>query len=181
MSLIINVVAFKAGWLLSVIGGAQQLPWLGPLAVFCAVVMHLLRARKPSAELRLIIACGVVGGCFDSLLVTAGWVQYPAGMFHAMLAPYWIVTMWMLFATTLNVALRWLRGRQLIAAMFGFVGGPLAYLAGHKLGAIVFVEQFAALATLALGWAVLMPSLMRLSALLDGIAEPQRQAKDGVA
>jgi hypothetical protein len=34
MNLLINITAFKLGWLSSVFGGAQQLPWLGPLVVF---------------------------------------------------------------------------------------------------------------------------------------------------
>ena len=33
--------------------------------------------------------------------------------------------MWMLFATTLNVSMRFLRGRPWMAAVFGLTGGPL--------------------------------------------------------
>ena len=34
MPFLINIAAFKIGWLSSVVGGAQQLPWLGPAVVF---------------------------------------------------------------------------------------------------------------------------------------------------
>ena len=175
MNLLINVTAFKLGWLSSVVGGAQQLPWLGPLVVFIAVAIHLARAQRPASELMLIVSCGLIGAVFDSALVAAGWVTFPSGMFSDSMAPYWIVTMWMLFGTTINLSMRWMRGRTLLAVTFGLLGGPLAYIAGHKIGGIEFVDQTAALAMLAIGWAVIMPVLVRLGERLDGVspAEPQ--------
>ena len=170
MQLLLNIGAFKIGWLSSVFGGAQQLPWLGPLVVLAVIILHLFRAERPRAELLLILSAGLIGAFFDSLLVAAGWVTFPSGMFSDTMAPYWIITMWMLFATTLNMSMRWMRGRPLLAAAFGFIGGPLAYLAGHKIGGILFIEQTTALAVLALGWAIIMPVLMRLGESLDGIS-----------
>ena len=170
MSLLINITAFKLGWLSSVVGGAQQIPWLGPLVVFIAVAIHLARAERPSSEFMLIVSCGLIGAVFDSALVAAGWVTFPSGMVSDSMAPYWIVTMWMLFGTTINLSMRWLRGRTLLAAAFGFIGGPLAYVAGHKIGGIEFVDQTAALAMLAIGWAAIMPLLMHLGERLDGIS-----------
>jgi hypothetical protein len=170
MSLLINVTAFKLGWLSSVFGGAQQLPWLGPLVVFLAVAIHLTRAQRPSSEFMLIVSCGLIGAVFDSALVAAGWVTFPSGMISESMAPYWIVTMWMLFGTTINLSMRWMRGRPWLAAAFGFVGGPLAYIAGHKIGGIQFVDQPAAIAMLAVGWAIMMPLLMHLGERLDGVS-----------
>ena len=82
--------------------------------------------------------------------------------------------MWMLFATTLNVSMRWLRGKQKLAALFGFYGGPTSYIAGQALGGILLVNQVAALAALAIGWAVMMPLLMRLAESLDGMPGSRR-------
>jgi hypothetical protein len=82
--------------------------------------------------------------------------------------------MWMLFATTLNVSMRWLRGRPKLAAIFGFFGGPASYIAGQKLGGIVFNDELAALLALAIGWAIIMPILMRLSENLDGMPGKRR-------
>ena len=170
MYLLINISAFKIGWLSSVIGGAQQMPWLGPAVVFAAIAIHLTRAQRPSSELMLIVSCGLIGTFFDSALVSAGWVTFPSGMFSDTLAPYWIITMWMLFATTINMSMRWMRGRPLLAAAFGLVGGPLAYIAGHKIGGIQFVDQGPAIAMLAVGWAVMMPVLMQLGERFDGVS-----------
>jgi hypothetical protein len=171
----INFLVFQVAWLASVIGGAQQMPWLGPLSVLIAVGIHLWFARKPFDELALILACGVIGASFDSILVAAGWVSYTSGLFSDYIAPYWIITMWMLFATTLNVSMRFLRGRPLVSVVFGFFGGPLAYVTGEKLGGIIFLNQSAAMLALGVGWAVMMPLLMRLSESLDGMPGPRRR------
>ena len=174
MLVVINIAAFQAGWFLSVFGGAQQMPWLGPVAVLLVLAFHLRAARKPLEEALLVISCALLGASFDSLLVAAGWVAYKSGQFSSFVAPYWIITMWMLFATTLNVSMRWLRGKPRLAAVFGFYGGPAAYIAGQALGGIVLVNQVAALVALAIGWSLIMPLLMWLSENLDGMPGRRR-------
>lgn len=178
MPAVANFVFFKAGWLSSVIGGANQMPWLGPLAVLIAVLAHLYFAKRPSTELVLIVACAAIGAVFDSILVSAGLVTYSSGMFSDSLAPYWIIGMWVLFATTLNLSLSFLKGRPVAAAAMGFVGGPLAYIGGSKLGGIEFVDQPLALAALAVGWAIIMPALAALAVRFNGISplEPATEA-----
>ena len=133
------------------------------------MLWHLSRVERPSVELSLVLICGAIGAIWDSLLVNTGWIQYPSGYVISTGAPYWIVAMWMLFATTLNVSLRWLRSSVLLAALLGFIGGPLSYYTGAKLGGVIFVNSSAALLALAIGWAVLMPILMSLSVRFDGV------------
>jgi Protein of unknown function (DUF2878) len=77
--------------------------------------------------------------------------------------------MWVLFASTLNVSLRWLRGRWTLAALLGAMAGPLAYYGGAKLGGVVISEPVLAFTALAIGWAAFVPLLIRLSTRLDGM------------
>jgi len=174
MWLLLNLVIFDIAWFLSVVGGAREMPWLGPLAVLVALMIHFRAARNLTEEVLLILSCAIIGAVFDSFLVASGWVTYKAGLFSDHLAPYWIITMWMLFATTLNVSIRWLRGKPWLAALFGAVGGPISYLTGEKLGGIVLSNQPAAVAALAIGWAIMMPMLMWLSEILDGMPGRRR-------
>ncbi len=169
MGMLVNFTAFKIGWLSSVIGGAQQMPWLGPLAALVVLSIHFYMAHRPSREIVLIVCAAALGAVFDSALLAAGWVQYSSGLFSDYVAPYWIITMWMLFATTLNVSLRWMRARPALAVVFGLFGGPLAYIAGQKLGGITLVNEVAALTALGIGWAIIMPTLLWLSKNFDGI------------
>jgi hypothetical protein len=170
-----NLLAFKIAWLSSVIGGGTDMPWIGPAAVSVALLLHFRAAQKPLEEILLVLICAVIGTSFDSFLVASGLVAYKAGMFSSYIAPYWIITLWMLFATTLNVSFRWLRGKVLLSALIGCLGGPASYLAGQALGGIVLVDKTGALIALAVGWAVIMPLLMRLAENLDGMPGPRRK------
>jgi len=170
MSLILNFILFQAGWFTSVVGAAQGYPLAGPVATVIAVALHLRFAKRPMPEFLLVAACGGIGLVFDSVLVYFGWVAYPSGMFHPQLAPYWIVGMWMLFATTLNVSLGWLRSRWWLAAVLGLIAGPMSYVAGQKLGGIEFIDQTAALVALGIGWALMLPFLSWLAQVLDGVS-----------
>mgnify|MGYP001812575536 FL=1 len=174
--LLINFIAFQAGWFICVLGAANGYPLAGPIAVLGAVSLHLLMAHQASKELVLIVIAAMIGAVFDTLLLQTGWLSYANGMLWAGTAPYWIVAMWLLFATTLNVSLRWLRRSYLAAAVLGLVGGPLSYYGGAKLGGLVFLDMTAALTMLAVGWAIIMPALIWLSKRLDGMqphaAEP---------
>ena len=169
MYTIINILASQAGWFACVLGAAYGTPLFGPAVVAAIVGMHLVHSARPSREFALIVSAGLLGAAWDSALVAAGWIEYPAGNVSASLAPYWIVAMWMLFATTLNVSLRWLRERPALAAIVGGISGPLAYYGGAKLGGVGFVDTQAALTALAFGWAAMLSALSVLSSRLDGM------------
>ncbi len=165
-----NFVLFQIGWFACVWSAATHQPWIGLLVTTGVVLTHVLRAPLPEAELKLVLLSLGLGLVFDSLLVWQGWLQYSSGILLPNVAPYWIVALWGLFATLLNVSLRWMRGRWVIAVLFGAVGGPAAYYGGLRLGALEFANMPAGLMALAIGWAVLTPLLLALSSRFDGYA-----------
>ena len=167
MRVIVNFLLFQLAWFACVLGGAHALPWLGPLVVCGVVAHHLAEAADARAEAVLLLVAGLIGTVFDSLLVSTGWLAYPSGQWVAWMAPYWIVAMWIAFATTLNVSLTWLRGRMPLAVAFGAIGGPLAYYAGMRLGGVTFVEPSLVLSALAVGWGLITPLLVAIAARLD--------------
>lgn len=64
-------------------------------------------------------------------------------------------------------SLRWLQPRPLLAAVLGLVGGPLAWYAGARLGALELPDPSLALSVLGAGWAALMPLLLWLASRLN--------------
>ena len=168
MRILVNFLLFQCAWFACVLGGAHALPWLGPLVVLGVVIFHLANATNARGEAILLIVAGLIGSVFDSALLSTGWLAYPSGQWLEWMAPYWIVAMWIAFATTLNVSLTWLRGRMPMAVAFGAVGGPLAYYAGEKLGGVVFVEPGLVLSALAVGWGLITPLLVVVATRLAG-------------
>ncbi len=174
--MIANIVLFQVGWLACVLGAAQGLPWLGTGVAVAVVAWHALHAVRPAAELKLIAIVLLIGAVWDSLLVCLGWIAYAEGTFMAGVAPHWIWALWALFATTLNVSLRWLKQRPLLALLLGAVCGPLSYWGAVRLGAATFTQPTAALIALAVGWALIMPALMMLAQRFDRITPQEVKA-----
>lgn len=167
-SALLNLLSFKAGWAAVIFAAAASMPEVGLLAVAAVVVLHLARTPDVRPEFTLLFVAAGMGLVWESILVNAGLLQYDTGQLVPGVAPYWIVAMWVLFATTLNVGMRWMRRSALIAALAGAAGGPLAFLAGERVGAVTFSDATIALAVIGLGWAVLLPMLVGVARRYDG-------------
>jgi hypothetical protein len=170
MSIAANIILFQIGWFACVLGAAHGVPWVGPVAMAAITLWHLSRARYLRRELLLLAGAAVAGLIFDSALMRLGLVRFSAGAAVAGLAPLWMIALWILFATTLNVSLRWLHGRPAIAVALGLVGGALAYYSGARLGALVLTPVNKALPVIALGWAASTPLLLVVARRFDGFA-----------
>jgi len=165
---LLNIACFQLGWFACVLGAAQSMPWIGPLVAVPVIALHLYQADNSRLEIVLMLIAAFVGSLFDQSLLSLGLIKFTSGSMHGYLLPLWMVTLWLLFATTLNVSLRWMRGRPVVAVIFGVVGGPLAYMGGVKLGAMQFLQPPPLLIALAIGWGIFMPALLWLSTRLDG-------------
>lgn len=163
-----NVLAFQAAWLGGVAGAATGRLWLGPVIALAVAATHLHAAVRPARELGAVAAVTMLGTAWDTLPATFGLIHYRGGLAAFGGTPLWIMALWLAFATTLNVSLRWLRGRLWLAAALGALFGPLCYAAAERLGALTLVTPASALLAQALGWAVLLPVTAALAARLDG-------------
>jgi len=171
---LINFIVFQVGWFACVLSAANGLPWLGLLVVCLVVAQHIRSADQPYHEAQLLVLAVVLGLVFDSLLVSSGWVRYPSGMLVPGVAPYWILAMWALFSTTLNLSMGWLKNSLVLASVMGAIFGPLSYVAGQRLGAIVLVDFVSSMVMLAIIWALVMPILVFAASRFDGMRKPAR-------
>jgi len=178
-SILVNLSLFKAGWLASVFTAAASVPAAGATVVAVVVAVHLARSADVAQETRLLLFAALLGLGWESLLVSMGLVQYSTGSAFPGLAPYWIVGMWVLFATTINVGMRWLHKHVAVAAIAGAIGGPLSFAAGEKVGAVSFPNPQMSLLAIAAGWALLLPLLVRVAARSLEVPEAIRIERSG--
>jgi len=178
--LVTNVVLSQLGWFAAVLGAAHGWPATGAWLALALVGVHLALAPNTRSELLLIAIAMAIGAAWDSAVVAAGLIHYTAGQWAAWMAPYWIIVLWGLFATTLNVSLRWLHGRWWLAALLGAVAGPLSFAAGVRLGAAHFTYPVLTPAVLALGWACLMPLLVWWAQHIERRAAPPWPGATGI-
>ena len=163
MKVVANFIAFQIGWFSCILGAANGLPWFGPIVCLVLITLHLRMVDFPRRELQLILSAIGIGVILDSFFVITGWLNYPNGILLTGTAPYWIVALWAIFASTLNVSMKWLHGKYFLAALLGAIGGPLSYLAGARLGAVHIVDPLPALMALGVGWGLAMPILVLLA------------------
>jgi hypothetical protein len=164
MKPLVSAVAFYACWFACVGGAAHGVPWAGPIAVALYVAADL-QAIPPGAARTsrawLLGAAGAVGYAADSALVLAGILTFPARAVFGWPSTAWMVALWVLQAAVLDGALSWLRGRLGLAAAVGAIGGPLAYLAGERMGAASLgPTQAVAVTVIAAEWMLAMPLLV---------------------
>jgi hypothetical protein len=74
-----------------------------------------------------------------------------------------MLCLWIVFATTLGHSLRWLMNRPVAAAVAGAIGGPLAYLAGGRLGALEIATPATTLPLIAM---LYTPAMIALSMMV---------------
>ena len=167
MRTLINVLAFQVGWFASVLGAARGLPWAGPLVVTLVLGYNLFQNSRWLPEMLLSAVAALLGLFVDSALIAYGvfspvryWVPFP-------LSPIWMVFMWVNFATLINVSLKWLHGRYLLAAFFGALGGPAAYYGGAQLGATRHAMGMEDLLILAVVWCGAVPALFYVAKGID--------------
>ena len=168
--MIINVILFQVSWFACVMGAAKSLPYMGIIVTAGILAWHLIQAKAPKAELWLMGSALALGASFDQALLSFNLVTYMHHGWSSSVVPVWILGLWLGFSTILNVSLRWMRNQHLIAILFGFMGGPLAYLSAEKLGAVVILSNISYV-TLALGWAIITPLLLFISKRFDGFEQ----------
>lgn len=155
-----NLAGYQLVWFGVVICAARGQPLLSVLIAAAFVAAQWLASRQQASDARLLacaVACGVV---LDGGLASSGLLVYASSQ-PALLAPVWILALWAAFAMTLNHSMTFLRGRPLLAAAFGAIGGPLAYAgASRGFGAVTLADPaWTSMLWLAVGWGLAMSAL----------------------
>ncbi len=135
---LVNLASVHVGCLSCVLGAARGMPLLGPIVVLALAALHLFLSRSRVRDLVVLVAAGLLGFALDGAVTSAGVMTFPPGAATEWTAPLWMTALWVNLATSLNLGLRVLQGRYLLALEIGAVGGPLVYGSGASAGALSF-------------------------------------------
>ena len=170
---LVNYALYQIGWFACVWGAASHRPWTGCLIALALVGVHLTLSIERFIEVRLIALATAVGAIVETFQIAAGTYRFTSGTVIDALPPVWLLTMWAQFATTFRHSLRTVISRPPQAALFGAIGGPIAFLAGERLGAVTLLEPLMhGLLRLSISWAL---ALVVFSAVVRRVA-PERDA-----
>jgi hypothetical protein len=169
---LVLVSACQAGWAACVVGAASGRPLLGPVFVLLLLIVRVVMSR--SGAKRALVTCTAMGAALgvvlDGLLVLAGVLRFTTGVpggGPGWPAPLWMIALWVNLALVIDPLFARLGPRPLVAALVGAVGGPFAYFAGARLGALTLAPDLSiALTAVAAEWAVALPLLVTMAARL---------------
>ena len=158
MNWLVNLLIYNLVWLICVLGG-NALAWLG----LVLVAGHFLASPSRRRDALLAGALLAIGVIVDTTLVRIGFFSFNPDQFPI---PLWLATIWLALATLPNHSLSWMKHRPVLSALFGALGGPLAYWGGVRLGAATLNwPLLESLLLLAVVWGLLWPLIMLLSTL----------------
>lgn len=172
----VNLAGFQAAWLALALGAANGVVVLGLFVALGVFTIHLSRSIKPRQEVKLMTLALLLGVVIESVLMAGGfiafhgqgWVDGPIGP----IAPVWLLALWPLFATLINVTFRAVRNKVLLAVLFAAFVVPVAYYAGDRLRALIIsAPVLMSMAMIGLAWAFALPLLFRASVRWDGWRE----------
>lgn len=168
MRTVVDFIAFQVIWVACVWGAGKAHGWLGPASLACWLPIYIFLSKRRKEEALLALACGLIGFGVDTLHIRLGTFSAPRFILPPPLCPVWLLALWINMAPLINSNLKWLHGRYFLAMLFGALGGPLAYWAGMRFGAISFGHQLpVGLFVLACAWAVIFPLLIWISKRLE--------------
>jgi hypothetical protein len=169
LKLLANIALFQIGWFACLL---LSYPWFVTVAVvilllhFYFIVEHHER-KKEMSLIAIVLMVGVLIESiylFGEVLVRVDGASFPA---------FWLLFIWVLFATTFRYSLSWLRSRLRLAALFASVMSPMSYYAGASLSATVSLNDNLtySLAAISISWALAFPMLMKFL-----VPAPNREA-----
>lgn len=164
LATLINQIGVNGVWFACILGAANGHGWFGSVCAAVWIGWTLYRHANWRRELGVVLFAGALGVVADLVLIPCAglaYIDHPPGV----PGPLWIIALWMAFGTSLNVSFAWLHGRIWLAAPLGGISGPLAYIAGRKLGAVEFGPPDAEpLLWLASVWGMALPLLVLVAA-----------------
>ena len=157
---LINYALYQVGWFACVLGAASHRPWTGCLIAVTLIGVHLALSPDRSREVLLVCVATAAGAVVETVQIAAGAYRFTSGTVIDALPPPWLLVMWGQCATTFRFSARTVMTRPGWAALCGAAGGPLAFLAGERLGAVELLPPLMhGLLRLSVGWAIALASL----------------------
>lgn len=147
---LVNYAAYQAGWIAAVGGAAVGWPGTGAAIAGVLTLGHLGLTTERRREATLVAIAIATGLVVERQLIAAGTYRLFGGGPVGVWPPLWLIALWAQFATTWRYSLAGVFARPWAAALLGGAGGPIAFLAGERLGAVVL-------------WAPVLPGLVRLA------------------
>lgn len=150
---LVNIAIYQGIWFLCVLKGNA-----GALYALPLLAVHFYFSVSRISDLKIMGVFLFAGIVIDGGLQLAGFFSFTVS---GVPLPFWLIVIWLALSTLTNHSLSWMKRRPLLCVLFGALGGPLAYLAGERLGSAAFaLPLYWSITILAVVWGVFWPLVM---------------------
>jgi hypothetical protein len=160
MDSIVIAVIFYLGWFGSVFLASTEYSCLS--LIFPLVLIGFLRRRKYLNLKKFTLAIGLcsIGLVFDALLIKFELISVVGQ--SILLMPVWLLSIWLSFSFSMIVLGGRLNPPLWLAALLGFIIGPLNYKSGEVFNVLTFTSPDTYL-YYAVFWALFFPAVLIFS------------------
>lgn len=152
---LVNYALYQVGWFACVLGAAWNYPLTGCAIAVVSIAIHLALSRERFFEVGLLVLATIVGLGVELVQLDAGTYRFTSRASIEGWPPLWLLALWAQLATTFRFSLNYIFARWLPSLVFGALGGPVAFLAGERVGAVTLLPPLTAgLTRLSVCWAV---------------------------
>jgi len=169
-----NAVGYQAVWFATLISASKGNMWLGFASSLIFASLMIRFGGKAKQDRRILMIGLILGVSIDTMFAANGWIHYALPWPVIGFAPLWIIALWVSFTATLNHSMAFLRGNYAIAALFGFIGGPLAYFfADRAFNVIEYGSNFIwVMVGLGICWGIVIPGIFYIDTRLSLQTKP---------
>lgn len=156
--MMLNALGFQIVWFICVQGNNLN----AAIAAIALLFFHQWVFRMNLKSWPILIAFSFLGYLGDSVIANILQIQYADGLTH--LAPLWLLSLWLAFATTLNYSMQWLFKTPVLTLLIALAFVPMSYLLGIEISGSSLHSAYALFYTIeGLWWAILLISYQKLS------------------
>lgn len=131
---------FYIGFFIAILGAANGAFWWGPSFFLAILVIHLIFYGNPKKELLFVLLICLFGYAVELAFVYNQIISYKTELQTPV--PLWIISVWGMYAMTVDHSLSWMKQRKWLAFPLGAISAPFSYLAGVKIGAATILSPF---------------------------------------
>tara|TARA_Y100000389_G_scaffold118170_1_gene115335 strand:- start:2692 stop:3210 length:519 start_codon:yes stop_codon:yes gene_type:complete len=163
-SIIINVIGFYVCWWITIYGAVSKLYYIGPVATFIFIIIHLLKLTNHKKEDVFLLISFFLGLFIETLLLNLDIIIHKGILVKYNIAPFWSVSLWLCFATTLLHSFKWLSKKYLTSSVLGILSAPLIYFSMQSMDVIKFgADKIIVIIFTSILWGLFFPLFIYIS------------------
>jgi hypothetical protein len=172
--IIVNAIGFQLAWFICVQGN----DFFAALAAIASIILYQMMFNTRLKTWKILIAFALLGYLGDGIISIIFNLDYSGslddGNHLSVLAPLWLLSLWLAFATTLNHSMQWLFKTPYLTVFVALFFVPISYFAGITMSGSTFSASASSfnIGSMANGsffiveglwWAILLVSYKRIA------------------